>query len=53
VRVIVGEGVRNLLLAVAVLGDGGGSLDHLTEFVVEVDGFAGLVGRQELMDGEP
>jgi hypothetical protein len=52
-RVVVGEGVHKLLLAVAVLGDGGGALDQLTKVVVEVHGFAGLVGREDLVDGEP
>jgi hypothetical protein len=52
-RVVVGEGVCKLLLAAAVVGDGGGDLDQLTEVIVEVDGFAGLVSGEELVDGEP
>jgi hypothetical protein len=52
-RVIVGERVHELLLTVAVLSDGGGALDQLKEVIVEVDGFVGLVGGEELVDGEP
>jgi hypothetical protein len=51
--IVVGEGVRELLLPVTVLGDRGGTLDQLTEVVVEVDRVAGLVGEGELEEGEP
>jgi hypothetical protein len=52
-RVIVGEGVDELLLVMEVGGDGLIPLDKLTKVIVEVDRFAGLVHREELEGGEP
>jgi hypothetical protein len=46
--VVLGEGVGEVLLAAAVLGDGGGALEELPKLVVEVDRLVGLVGREEI-----
>ena len=52
-RVVVGEGIGELLLAAAILSDRGRALDELAKLVVEVDRLAGLVGGEELEESEP
>ena len=52
-RVIVSEGIGEVLLTAVVTVERRGSLHKLAEVVVEVDHHAGLVGGEELTDGEP